>query len=55
MQAAIDWSEEEEILSVARGKDPSQGAVKAATAENAPAVLSLQSLHESTETCSKTG
>lgn len=48
MQAAIDWSEEEEVLSAGPAKNPNRGTVSAASAEsNSCAGLSLQSLHES--------
>lgn len=46
MQAAIDWSEEEEAPLTTPAKIPSRGTVSATIAER-DSVLSLQSLHES--------
>lgn len=47
MQAAIDWSEEEETSQALRDKSHARGAVTTVTTEETPSALSLQALHES--------
>lgn len=47
MQAAIDWSEEEETSQALRDKSHARGAVTSVATEETPSTLSLQALHES--------
>ena len=47
MQAAIDWSEEEETSQATRDKSHTRGAVSSVVTEETPPALSLQVLHES--------
>ena len=47
MQAAIDWSEEEETSQATRDKSHTRGAVSSVVTEETPPALSLQALHES--------
>lgn len=47
MQAAIDWSEEEETSQSTRDKSHTRGAVSSVVTEETPPALTLQALHES--------